>query len=65
MFVDTPIEDVREARPEGAVQEGPGRRAQGFTGIDDPYETPEQADVVIAGDRTPAEEAAAAIVEVL
>ena len=38
---------------------------KGFTGIDDPYEAPERADLVIAGDRTTPTEGADAIVEVL
>ncbi len=51
---------------------GPDARAKfdnvapaGMTGVDDPYEAPDAADLVVPGDRMPADEAAAAIVEVL
>jgi bifunctional enzyme CysN/CysC len=65
VFVDTPIE-VCEARDvKGLYAKARAGELTGFTGIDDPYEAPERADVVIAGDRTPPGDAAAAIVEVL
>jgi len=36
MFVATPLERVRAARPQGHVRQGAGRSDQGHTGIDDP-----------------------------
>jgi bifunctional enzyme CysN/CysC len=65
VFVDTPIE-VCEARDvKGLYAKARAGELTGFTGIDDPYEAPEQADLVIAGDRTAPAAGAAAIVEVL
>src|SRR5262245_9886059 len=65
VFVDTPI-DVCEARDaKGLYAKARAGELSGFTGIDDPYEAPEHADLVIAGDRTPPADAAAAVVEVL
>src|SRR4051812_2344284 len=65
IYVDTPIE-VCEARDvKGLYAKARSGALTGFTGIDDPYEAPEYADLVIAGDRTSAPDAAAAIVEVL
>ena len=48
VYVNVSLADCREARSKGAVQEG-ARRAQlkGFTGIDDPYEAPEKAEILI------------------
>jgi bifunctional enzyme CysN/CysC len=65
VYVDTPIE-VCEARDvKGLYAKARAGELKGFTGIDDPYEAPERADLVIAGDRTAPGDAAAAIVEVL
>jgi len=65
VFVDTPIE-VCEARDvKGLYAKARAGELPGFTGVDDPYEAPEAADLVIAGDRTSPADAAAEIVEVL
>jgi len=65
VYVDTPIE-VCEARDvKGLYAKARAGELRGFTGIDDPYEAPDAAELVIAGDRTPPGDAAAAIVEVL
>ena len=65
VFVDTPIE-VCEARDvKGLYAKARAGELTGFTGVDDPYEAPEAADLVIAGDRTPPVDAAGAVVEVL
>jgi len=65
VFVDTPIE-VCEARDvKGLYAKARAGELTGFTGVDDPYEAPEAADLVIAGDRTPPSAAADAVVEVL
>jgi len=65
VYVDTPIE-VCEARDvKGLYAKARAGELTGFTGIDDTYEAPEHADLVIAGDRTSPGDAASAIVEVL
>jgi bifunctional enzyme CysN/CysC len=65
VYVDTPIE-VCEARDvKGLYAKARAGELTGFTGIDDPYEAPDPADLVIAGDRTAPGDAAAVIVEVL
>ena len=62
VFVDAPI-DVCEARdPKGLYARARAGEVKGFTGIDDPYEPPEHADLVIATDRQPAVELAALVV---
>jgi bifunctional enzyme CysN/CysC len=65
VFVDTPIE-VCEARDvKGLYAKARAGELTGFTGVDDPYEAPEAADLVVAGDRTAPADAAAEVVEVL
>jgi adenylyl-sulfate kinase len=65
VFVDTPIEVCEDRDVKGLYAKARAGQLTGFTGIDDPYEAPEHADLVVAGDRTPPADGAAAIVEVL
>ncbi|WP_225730280.1 MULTISPECIES: adenylyl-sulfate kinase [unclassified Nocardia] len=60
VFVDTPL-DICEARdPKGMYAKARAGEIRGFTGIDDPYETPEHPDLVLhPGDGDPAAMAAA------
>ena len=56
VFVDTPL-DVCEARdPKGLYKKARAGQLKGMTGIDDPYEKPEKAELVLDGaGRTPPE----------
>jgi bifunctional enzyme CysN/CysC len=65
VFVDTPIEVCEARDAKGLYAKARAGELTGFTGIDDPYEAPEHADLVIAGDRTSPRDGADAIVEVL
>ena len=65
VYVDTPIEVCEARDAKGLYAKARAGELTGFTGIDDPYEAPEHADLAIAGDRTTPGDAAAAIVEVL
>jgi len=60
VFVDTPLEVCEQRDPKGLYKKARAGEIKNFTGISDPYEAPEKADIVIAGgdDRTPAEQAA-------
>jgi bifunctional enzyme CysN/CysC len=65
VFVDTPIE-VCEARDvKGLYAKARAGELTGFTGVDDPYEAPDAADLVIPGATTPPDAAAGAVVEIL
>ena len=44
--MDSP-ELVRATRPQGPLRAGPPRRPAGMTGVDDRYEPPEGADLVV------------------
>ena len=65
VYVDTPIEVCEARDAKGLYAKARAGELTGFTGIDDPYEAPGHADLVIAGDRTTPGDAAAWIVEVL
>lgn len=56
VFVDTPIEICEERDPKGLYKRARKGEIKHFTGIDDPYESPENPDLVInSGKLTPQE----------
>jgi bifunctional enzyme CysN/CysC len=63
VFVDTPLEVCERRDPKGLY--GRARRGEitGFTGIDDPYEPPDSAELVIATERLSVDEGAQLVVE--
>lgn len=58
VFVDTPIEVCEQRDPKGLYQQARAGEITGFTGIDDPYEAPLHADVVVRGAEMSAADAA-------
>jgi adenylylsulfate kinase len=52
VFVDTPIEVCEQRDPKGLYKKARAGEIKGFTGIDDPYEAPTSAELVIkAGEK--------------
>ena len=47
MFVDTPLEVCMQRDPKGLYEKAKAGRIKNFTGIDSPYEAPEQAELTI------------------
>jgi bifunctional enzyme CysN/CysC len=47
VFVDTPIELCEQRDPKGLYAKARAGEITGFTGIDDPYEAPDRADLVL------------------
>ena len=47
VFVDTPIEECEQRDPKGLYAKARAGELSGFTGIDDPYEPPLHADLVL------------------
>ncbi len=45
VFVDTPLSECEERDPKGLYKKARAGEIKHFTGIDDPYEAPEQADI--------------------
>ncbi len=62
IFVDCPIEICEQRDPKGLYKKARAGELKGFTGIDDPYEAPEQAGI---GSRRRQEDAEALADEVL
>jgi bifunctional enzyme CysN/CysC len=60
VFVDTPLEECERRDPKGLYAKARAGEISGLTGIDDPYEPPEAADIVVHAGTV--EEAVAAIV---
>jgi bifunctional enzyme CysN/CysC len=55
VFVDTPIQECERRDPKGLYQKARAGEITGFTGIDDPYESPDAAELVLRpADGTPA-----------
>ncbi|MCB1829774.1 MAG: adenylyl-sulfate kinase [Chromatiaceae bacterium] len=56
VFVDTPMEICESRDPKGLYKQARAGLIKGFTGIDDPYEAPESAEMTIsAANKTPDE----------
>ncbi|MFL6207210.1 MAG: adenylyl-sulfate kinase [Acidimicrobiales bacterium] len=47
VFVDTPIELCEQRDPKGLYAKARAGELTGFTGVDDPYEAPERAELVL------------------
>jgi bifunctional enzyme CysN/CysC len=62
IFIDTPLSDAEKRDPKGLYAKARAGEIKNFTGIDSPYEAPEDAEIVIDTMSTSAEEAADRIV---
>jgi len=59
VYVDTPVEVCEERDPKGLYQKARRGEIRGFTGVDDPYEPPRNAEIVLkTSDNKPDETAA-------
>ena len=65
VFVDTPLEDAEKRDPKGLYAKARAGELKNFTGIDSPYEAPENAEIHIDTTAMSADEAADHIVEKL
>jgi bifunctional enzyme CysN/CysC len=64
IFVDTPLEECMRRDPKGLYARAQAGKIKNFTGIDSPYETPENPEIIIAMQGS-ADEAAQRIIEEL
>lgn len=62
VFVDTPLADAEKRDPKGLYAKGRAGEIKNFTGIDSPYEVPDDAEIVIDTMAMSAEEAADRII---
>ncbi len=65
VYMDTPVEVCEQRYPSGLYAKAREGRVTGFTGVDAPYEEPEDPDVRIAGADTEVDDAVAAILSAL
>jgi len=65
VFVDTPIELCEQRDPKGLYAKARAGELTGFTGIDDPYEPPERAELVLRPDDGDADAMAARVLALL
>jgi adenylyl-sulfate kinase len=65
VYVSCPIEILTERDVKGLYKKALAGEIKHFTGVDDPYEAPEKAEIVIASDRESVEESVARIITTL
>ena len=63
IFVDTPLEVCMSRDPKGLYEKARAGQIRNFTGIDSPYETPEQADIVLKTEHTQPDVLAGDVIE--
>ena len=65
IFVDTPVEECERRDPKGLYARARAGEIQGFTGVDAPYEPPQQPELRVDTATTAVQEAVSQIVEIL
>ena len=65
VFCDTPLEICEQRDPKGLYKKARAGEVKGFTGIDDPYEAPQSAELVIDTSKVSPQEAAVMLCELL
>jgi bifunctional enzyme CysN/CysC len=65
VFVDTPLAEAEKRDPKGLYAKARSGEIKNFTGIDSPYEAPDDAEIVIDTAALSAEDAAERIIEFL
>ena len=65
VYVDCAIEEAEKRDPKGLYKKARAGELKGFTGIDDPYEAPERAELVLRSDTLSVAESVAALLELL
>lgn len=65
IFVDAPLEVCEARDPKGMYKKARAGEIKGFTGIDDPYEVPENAELVLDAGHKPAETLADEVIDYL
>jgi len=65
IFVDTPLEAAEARDPKGLYEKARRGELKNFTGIDSPYETPDDPEVHIETTKSSADDAADRVVDAL
>jgi adenylylsulfate kinase len=61
VYVQVSLSEAEKRDPKGLYKKARAGQIKGFTGIDDPYEAPEKAEILIETEKTRAEDAAGRI----
>ncbi|MEA1989610.1 MAG: adenylyl-sulfate kinase [Pseudomonadota bacterium] len=65
VFIDTPLATCEQRDPKGLYKKARAGEIKDFTGIDSPYESPDQADVHIINDNISIQDAAQQVIDYL
>ncbi|MCP3902655.1 MAG: adenylyl-sulfate kinase [Planctomycetes bacterium] len=65
VFIDCPLEVAEERDPKGLYVKARAGEIKGFTGIDDPYEAPERAELLVRTDKLSVAESVQAVLNLL
>jgi adenylylsulfate kinase len=65
VFIDTPISECEKRDPKGLYMKARAGEIKDFTGIDSPYEAPENAEIVIKNINISIDDAASEVIEFL
>ncbi|MHC5115330.1 MAG: adenylyl-sulfate kinase [Planctomycetota bacterium] len=65
VYIDCPLEVAEERDPKGLYVKARAGEIKGFTGIDDPYEAPEQAELIVRTDQMSVAESVQAVLGLL
>ncbi len=65
VYVEAPLEVAEQRDPKGLYKKARAGEIKGFTGIDDPYEEPQQAELVLHTGQQSVEESVRALYELL
>jgi adenylylsulfate kinase len=65
VFIDTPISECEKRDPKGLYKKARAGEIKDFTGIDSPYEAPEDAEIIIKNIDVSVEDAANKVIEFL
>ena len=65
VYVSIPLEEAEKRDPKGLYKKARAGEIKGFTGIDDPYEAPENPELVLRTDQLSIEQCVQALLDVL
>lgn len=65
VFVDTPLDVCEDRDPKGLYKKARAGEIKGFTGIDDPYEAPDNPEITLRTDRNSIEKSVVQIMDEL
>ena len=65
IYVECPLDEAEKRDPKGLYQKARAGQIKGFTGIDDPYEAPEQPEIILPTHELTVEQSAQRILDLI